>query len=107
MPGVKRNLTTLSMEDKYEALVALDNKKLDRKAICAKYNIAYTTLSGWLTNKDKIFSHVELGKNSAKRMRIRNTEHFEVEEALLEWIKEARQNALRINAAVLQAQPVF
>ena len=38
MPGVKRNLTTLSMEDKNEALVALDNKKLDRKAICVLFH---------------------------------------------------------------------
>jgi len=61
MPGVKRNLTTLSMEDKHEALVALENKKLDRKGVCEKYNKANTTLSGWSANKDKIFRQFELG----------------------------------------------
>lgn len=106
MPGVKRNLTTLSMEDKHEALIAIENKKLDRKGVCEKYNIANTTLSGWLANKDKIFRQFEL-HSSAKRMRVRNTEHLEVEEALLEWLREARQNALRVNAAVLQAQAVY
>jgi len=39
MPGVKSNLTTLSMERKYEALIALDKKELYRKAVCVKYNI--------------------------------------------------------------------
>ena len=62
------------------ALVALENKKLDGKGVCEKYNIAYTSFSGLLANKDKIFRQFELGITSVKRMRVRNTENLEFEE---------------------------
>jgi hypothetical protein len=106
MPGVKRNLTTLSMEKKYEALIALDKKELDRKAVCVKYNIANSTLTGWIADKKKIFESVEQSSISSKIMRFRTTDHKEVEEALVEWIREARQSGLRLSRGALQAQSV-
>lgn len=74
MPGVKRNLTTLYIEYKYEALVDLENKKLTRKEICEKYNKGKSTLNGWESKKQLIMSEFE--KNS-KRKRIRKSKHKE------------------------------
>jgi hypothetical protein len=61
------------MEDKYEALTPLDKKELDRKGLCAKYNIANSTISGWVADKEKIFASIGQGKMGSKRKRFRPT----------------------------------
>ena len=58
MPGVKRNLTTICLEDKYEALVSLENKALTRKEICLKYNVGRSTLSGWESLFFSLFQNI-------------------------------------------------
>lgn len=64
-----------------------DNEKVT--TLSKKYGIPQNTISGWKSQKDKIFT--ELSRSiQPQRKRIRLSRYPDVEKALLVWIKDMR-----------------
>ena len=54
-------------------------------SIWKKYGIQKQTLSGWLKEKTKIYSEVEENKMSAKKVRMRLSQHEDLDKACYMW----------------------
>ena len=92
----------LSLEKKVKILNEVDEKRLTKTEIAAKFNIVKSTLSTILKNLGKIVAAHASSHFEPKRKRMRTVKHEEVEIALTRWLSEARKEQVTITGAILQ-----
>lgn len=95
MSSSKRTLKTLTVEKKKELIEEVRKAELNKSSIRkkdtpAKYGIAPNTLSTIMKNKEQILKSPEASK---KR---RDPEFPDVEQCLMDWLKECRKNNVSI-----------
>ena len=94
----RKNLT---VDDKIESLLAVE-KGEKKVSVAARFDVPANTLSTWIKNKDKIFSTYD-GSNPARK-RQRSSNFADLEQALFQWFKQARTNAVAISGPILSMQ---
>ena len=102
MESKKRKHTELS--DKYHALMAIENGTKKQIEISKELGVKECTVSQWVSNKAKIIKLYENGKISLTSKKCRFSKNIEVDEALLEWFKNARAKNLPITGNILSAK---
>ena len=92
---------SLAVDDKVNALLCVENgeKKTD---VAQRLGIPLSTLSTWIKNKEKIMATSDCNNPDRKRQRASN--FADVEEALLDWFKQARTNLIPVSGPILLAQ---
>lgn len=98
--SVKRKLKTLSLAEKLQVLEAVKicQKKTD---VAKQFDIPLSTLSTIIKNEKDILKKVESGQSlSCKRQRI--SEFPGLEECLLKWFKQCRDENISISGPLLQ-----
>ena len=105
MSGEKRKLDIKSLKEKYKALKDL-KKGLSNKDVAVKYGIPRNTISTWLTNKEKIVSAFESGKNP-KQLKLKTTENDNLDKCKYKWFLSAREQNVPVNDIILKEKAVF
>ncbi|KAH8030019.1 hypothetical protein HPB51_006451 [Rhipicephalus microplus] len=94
---------TLDLATKVEVLKEVDQGGTAKQDIARKYGIKSNTLSTFIKNKRSILDAFESEKFKTSRKRMRTGAYPELEEALLIWIREAR-NKLPLSDEVVMAK---
>jgi transposase-like protein len=100
MSSPSRKRKAISLETKYEIIQEVGKGGL-KKDIAAKFGILPNTLSTILKNKGEIVANYESTGMSPSRKRQRTVPHETVDNALLEWFKEKRQENIPISGPLL------
>uniref|UniRef100_A0A6G5AAD3 Putative tick transposon n=1 Tax=Rhipicephalus microplus TaxID=6941 RepID=A0A6G5AAD3_RHIMP len=95
---------TLDLATKVEVLKEVDQGGTAKQDIARKYGIKPNTLSTFIKNKRSILDAFESEKFKTSRKRMRTGAYPELEEALLIWIREARNNKLPLSGEVVTAK---
>ncbi|KAH8036917.1 hypothetical protein HPB51_006978 [Rhipicephalus microplus] len=95
---------TLDLATKVEVLKEVDQGGTAKQDIARKYGIKANTLSTFIKNKRSILDAFESEKFKTSRKRMRTGAYPELEEALLIWIREARNNKLPFSGEVVTAK---
>ncbi|UYV82343.1 hypothetical protein LAZ67_21001753, partial [Cordylochernes scorpioides] len=74
---------------------------LSKSQIAENFQIAKSTLSTILKNKEKIDAAVASGSSSSSK-RLRKASHQDVEDELLKWFKKSRQNNISVSGALVK-----
>ncbi|UYV72368.1 hypothetical protein LAZ67_9002823 [Cordylochernes scorpioides] len=74
---------------------------LSKSQIAENFQIAKSTLSTILKNKEKIDAAVASGSSSSSK-RLRKASHQDVEDELLKWFKKSRQNNIPVSGALVK-----
>ena len=103
----KRKLTSYTLAQKYEILLLLDKGEKACK-LSKEYGIPKGCISKWAKpeNKQKILSDYESGNSNVQRKKVKEGKYADIEEALLQWVKDVRSrpNPVPIDGKLLQAQ---
>jgi hypothetical protein len=92
---------THSLSDKLQILREIEVEKKKKKTdVAQKHNIPPSLLSTILKNSEKIHQQA-LHAGESSRKRARASTHAKVDEALLQWFKQARSAALPVNGPLL------
>ena len=77
----KRNYTSISIEEKYDSLMELEDKtqKVTQQNIADKYGVAKATVSNWVSSKDKIIEDYHNEDRPASAKKIRKPKYLEVD----------------------------
>ncbi|XP_052071173.1 tigger transposable element-derived protein 4-like [Mytilus californianus] len=100
MSIAKRKRNDLSLGDKFEVVKLLD-KGQKQTEICKLLNISQAQVSRIKGKKDEICKSIETNSNT-KRKRVVSGKDAEVEKALLEWFKNARERDIPLSGQILQ-----
>lgn len=99
---MERKRKALSLEVKFEIISEIDKGIQSKTDIAKSYGIPKSTLSGILSNKEKIISEFQSSTSSPKRKRHRSGKHDDVDSALFQWFQGARQDNVPISGLILQ-----
>ena len=102
MAGVKRKLNLVTIEKKYDAILAVERGGRSKGEIAKDFGVPGNTLSTWLKNKDKIKASFLEGNAAKKRQR--TSQHPDLDDALLLWFQDARARNIPISGPILQAK---
>lgn len=81
---------TRSVSEKYKAIKDLE-RGMTKIDVQQKYAVNRNTLNSWLKSKEKIVTSIEAGSfKGAANKRIKASEFPDVEEALIQWLRDAR-----------------
>ncbi|CAB0042470.1 unnamed protein product [Trichogramma brassicae] len=95
-----RKLKCLSIGEKFNLIKELEKGQLSKKEVAKKFDIKPSTLSGILKNKEDVLKAFET--ESPNRKRKRGAEYDDIEEALIVWFEQARQNNIPISGPIIQ-----
>ncbi|XP_023318329.1 tigger transposable element-derived protein 6-like [Trichogramma pretiosum] len=95
-----RKLKCLSIGEKFNLIKELEKGQLSKKEVAKKFDIKPSTLSGILKNKEDVLKAFETESPSRKRKR--GAEYDDIEEALIVWFEQARQNNIPISGPIIQ-----
>ncbi|KAL7298934.1 hypothetical protein TKK_0008035 [Trichogramma kaykai] len=95
-----RKLKCLSIGEKFNLIKELEKGQLSKKEVATKFDIKLSTLSGILKNKENVLNAFEI--ENANRERKRGAEYDDIEEALILWFEQARQNDIPISGPIIQ-----
>ena len=90
----------LSLADKILVIDELE-KKTPQSTVAKKFGISQSQVSRILKSKENLFSAHRSNKNP-NRKRARKSTQEDVEDALLQWFKQAKSKALRITGPMLR-----
>ena len=81
-----------SLDFKLKVIEEAENSKIPKNDLCVKFNIAPSTLSTFLKNREKIRGNREKGLFSGKLEKMRSSQNTgqTIERALFLWIKQGR-----------------
>lgn len=96
----KRKRNDLTLSDKYEVVKQLE-KGVKQVEICKQMGISQAQVSRINAKKDVIRQSIEANANS-QRKRVRTGKDAEVEKALVEWFKNARQRDIPLSGPILE-----
>ena len=94
--GVKRKLSVVTIEKKYQALLEVEKGVKKKAQIAADIGIPHNTLSTWIKNSEKIKQHCQDGCIN-DRKRIRNGEAPDTEKATLKWLKSINDQNIPVS----------
>jgi hypothetical protein len=100
---LKRKRQTISLADKQTIIEA--SKTKPKTADLVKHfdnKYVYTTIDTILKNKDKILQAIEDGAGE-KRAKLKGAKYPELEEALLNWLKDVRSENVSVDGPLLKA----
>ena len=100
--ATKRKLNLKSIEDKYNALCAVEKGVKSKSEIAKEYGVPSNTLSTWLKNAEKIKKAYESECFGASRKKMRLAKHEDVEKALYQWLLAARSDNIPISGEILK-----
>ena len=95
----KRKRNDLTLSDKYEAVKQLQ-KGVKQVVICKQLGISQAQVSRINAKKDAIQQSIKSNAN-LRRKRIRTGKDADVEKALAEWVKNAKQQDIPISGPIL------
>lgn len=99
--GVKRKIDLREIDFKYNAIMEVEKGAKSKAQFARELNIASTTLSTWIKNADTIKDGFKTFSPARKNMRTGQCD--ELETALLQWFKYARDQNAPISGTVLMA----
>ncbi|CAK8676232.1 unnamed protein product [Clavelina lepadiformis] len=88
----------LTLSDKIHVIVEFD-KKTSQSAVVKKFRILQSQVSRILKPKEKLSAHRSNINPSSKKAR--KSTHEDVEDALLQWFKQAKSRGLLISGPML------
>jgi len=101
MAGLKRKLNVLPIEEKIKILKFLDENKLKKKTeIAAYFKIPTSTLSTLIKNRETIEKNYDNG--NSKKLKIRNSAYPKIEECVLKWFVQCRDQNIPVSGLMLQ-----
>lgn len=103
MCTLKRVLKTLTYEEKAAAIREVEKGLKTKSLIAKEFGIPLNTLSTYLKNRDAILSKLATsgGKN---RKRARRPENPDVDECVLKWFKQSRENKVPLSGLLIKAK---
>ena len=98
---LKRKRRTISLDVKKALIEASKTKKVAELVI--DFDLPDSTIKTILNdkNKDKILKAIDDGA-SGKRAKLKGAKHSDLEEAILEWLKEVRSDNLPVDGPLLK-----
>ncbi|XP_045208819.2 tigger transposable element-derived protein 4-like [Mercenaria mercenaria] len=99
--SVKRKLGNYTLETKYKAIIAVEEGKSSKTKIAADFDIPQNTLSTWLKKAADIKESYLNGEYGPQRKRSGHAKFPEVEEAVLKWFKNARNENVPVSGPFL------
>jgi hypothetical protein len=94
----------ITLSQKVELLREVDKQERTKSEICKEFEIANSTLSTILKNRNKIIEAYERSEFEPSRKRMRSAKNVDVEEATLMWFKQARTLQYPITGPLLMAK---
>lgn len=105
--GIKRKLDAKSYETKYDAILAVERGGKTKKQIASDFGIPMSTLSTWLKKSEEIKQKYLSGEMGSQRKKYRTAKFPEVEDALLKWFKNAREQNVAISGELMREKAKF
>ena len=107
-PTSKKRKQAFSLDFKMQILREVDEKKLSKAEIAKKNNIAQSTLSTFLKNRQSIEEAVLSSSFQPNRKRLRtvNETHQTIDSALFTWVKQARAVNLPLSGPLMCSQAI-
>ncbi|UYV84147.1 TIGD4 [Cordylochernes scorpioides] len=96
----KQTRNSLSLSVKLQTLREIEVEKKKKTDVAQKHNIPQSSLSTIIKNSEKIHQQA-LHAGESSRKRARGSTYADVDEALLQWFKQARSAALPVNGPLL------
>ncbi|UYV74289.1 TIGD4 [Cordylochernes scorpioides] len=96
----KQTRNSLSLSVKLQILREIEVEKKKKTDVAQKHNIPQSSLSTIIKNSEKIHQQA-LHAGESSRKRARGSTYADVDEALLQWFKQARSAALPVNGPLL------
>ncbi|UYV84958.1 hypothetical protein LAZ67_X004120 [Cordylochernes scorpioides] len=96
----KQTRNSLSLSVKLQILKEIEVEKKKKTDVAQKHNIPQSSLSTIIKNSEKIHQQA-LHAGESSRKRARGSTYADVDEALLQWFKQARSAALPVNGPLL------
>ena len=92
-----------SLEQKYNAIMAVENNLKSQLDIIKELGAKQSTVNGWFNEEEKrkIITAFQNNIKSSKRKRLRGSKYQDIDESLFEWMKKARLNNVPINGPIL------
>ena len=100
--SMKRKLNLKTIQDKYQAIRAVEAGNKKKSEIAKEFNVPPNTLSTWLKNKDKIVEAYESSSFGPATKKMRTADFPDVEKALDIWFRNARANSVPISGPILK-----
>ena len=98
----KRQLVTRSVSEKYKAIKDLE-RGMTKMDVQQKYAVNRNTLNSWLKSKEKIVTSIEAGSfKGAANKRIKASEFPDLEEALIQWLRDARAKNIPVHGPLVK-----
>lgn len=103
MCTLKRVLKTLTYEEKAAAIREVEKGLKTKSSIAKEFGIPLNTLSTYLKNRDTILSKLATcgGKS---RKRARRPENPDVDERVLKWFKQSREEKVPLSGLLIKAK---
>ena len=92
MPSKRSNYASLTLKNKYEIVCKLNNGKVNMSKLAKDLKIPRTTLNSLRKQKEKIISEFQAG-GDLERKRNRKHGFVDVDKPLLQWFREAKDEA--------------
>lgn len=104
--GVKRKLVSHTIDFKLKLIAAVDKKDHSKSEICKEFNIANSTLSTFLRDRQKIEAAASSSTFQLQRKRMRvccekDRGREKIEEGLFVWFKQARASGLPVSGPII------
>ena len=98
----KRSHQPIPLSTKVDIIKAVDGKQKSKSVIARDFNVARSTISSIIKNKEKTLEAFESSSFLPDRKRLRTATYTDVEDALLLWFKQARSLNVPISGPILQ-----
>jgi len=105
--GIKRKLDAKSYETKFDAIMTVELGGKSKKQIASDFGIPMSTLSTWLKNKEEIKNKYLSGEMGSRRKKFRTSKFPEVEDALIKWFKNARDQNISVSGDLIREKARF
>ncbi|XP_071085209.1 uncharacterized protein [Haliotis cracherodii] len=100
----KRKLTVKSLETKFLALLEVEKGQQSKAQIAREFGVPPNTLSTWLKQADRIkTAYLECSFNPTRK-RLRSVQYEDVDDATLQWYRNAILNDVPVSGRILLAK---
>ncbi|XP_067669261.1 uncharacterized protein [Haliotis asinina] len=100
----KRKLTVKSLETKFLALLEVEKGQQSKAQIAREFGVPPNTLSTWLKQADRIkTAYLECSFNPTRK-RLRSVQYEDVDDATLQWYRNAIMNDFPVSGRILLAK---
>jgi transposase-like protein len=101
----KRKLSVKSIEEKYNAIKAVEAGRKKKMDIAKDFGVPPNTLSTWLkNNKDSIIKAFESSSFGPATKKMRTADFPDVEKALDLWFRDARSSSIPVSGPILKSR---